>query len=171
MSIETAEIQPLPQPTATWANLDKMRVGRFGEYFTKMALVRAGYDIFSPEVDDRAIDLVLRVEGDTVRYFDLQVKTIRLAKRSYLFMRKKHFVIAPNRLLALVILTEACEPAIYLIPSTCWQNPVAPFSSRDFGEGLKSAPEYGLELTQNGLGLFERYRFPQNISFKGISIF
>lgn len=37
-------------------------------------------------------------------------------------------------------------PASYLIPSTVWLDPVPPFVSRDF-ENLKSAPEYGLNLS------------------------
>lgn len=61
-------------------------------------------------------------------------------------MRKRHFTIESNRYLALVLLVEGLEPALYLIPSTAWREPVAPFSSRDY-PGLKSEPEYGLALS------------------------
>jgi hypothetical protein len=45
-----------------------------------MALVPAGLDVYLPEVDDRAIDALVRVPGDPPRYFDMQVKTIRAIK-------------------------------------------------------------------------------------------
>ena len=37
-----------------------------------MALVRAGFDVFSPEVDDKGIDFVLRIDGTAPRYYDDQ---------------------------------------------------------------------------------------------------
>lgn len=159
MSIQTADTQPALKSDGTWAKLDKLRVGRFGEYFAKMAFVRAGYDVFVPEVDDRAIDMVLRVEGTPVRYFDIQVKTIRLTSRSYVFMRKLHFTIAPNRLLALVILQDEHEPEVFVIPSSVWDKPERPFSSRDFGGGLKSEPEYGLDIAAANFASLDQYRF------------
>jgi hypothetical protein len=50
-----------------WADLNHLQTGRYGEYFAKMALVRAGFDAFSPEVDDKGIDSVLRIDGDPPR--------------------------------------------------------------------------------------------------------
>ena len=48
----------------TWADLNHLQTGRYGEDFAKMAFGRAGFDVFSPEVDDKGIDFVLRVDGD-----------------------------------------------------------------------------------------------------------
>lgn len=146
-----------PVDDRSWAHLDKLKVGRYGEYFAKMALVRAGFDVYSPEVDDKAIDLVLRVPGSPPRYFDVQVKTIRPTKASYLFMRKRHFVIESNRYLALVLLREGQEPAMYMIPASVWREPQAPFSSRDY-EGLKSEPEYGLTISPDAMRALEPFR-------------
>jgi hypothetical protein len=42
-----------------------------------MALVPAGFDVFSPEVDDKGIDFVLRVDGHPPRYHDVQVEIVR----------------------------------------------------------------------------------------------
>jgi len=39
-------------------------------------LVRAGYDVFSADVDDRGIDFVLRTDSDPPRYHDVQVKPL-----------------------------------------------------------------------------------------------
>jgi hypothetical protein len=33
--------------------------------------------VFSPEVDDKGIDFVLRVDSDPPGYYDVQVKTVR----------------------------------------------------------------------------------------------
>ena len=79
----------------TWADLNHLQTGRYGEYFAKMALVRAGFDVFSPEVDDKGIDLVLRIDGDPPRYYDVQVKTVR-SRNTYVFMRKDKFRLTSN---------------------------------------------------------------------------
>lgn len=142
----------------SWAHLDRLKIGRYGEYYAKMALVRAGYDVYSPEVDDKAIDLVVRVPESPPRYFDVQVKTVRSAKPGYLFLRKKHFAIETNRYLALVLLREGEEPSMYMVPASCWSDPQPPFSSRNY-EGLKSEAEYGLTLSNGTLRSLEPYRF------------
>ena len=139
-----------------WADLNHLQVGRYGEYFAKMALVRAGFDVFSPEVDDKGIDLVLRIHGDTPRYHDVQVKTVR--RTTYGFMRKDKFRPAPNLLLALVILDEDEEPRMFLIPSSAWQGAKPPFVDRDY-DGKRSAPEYGLMLSPSALVTLEPFRF------------
>ena len=99
----------LPAHTASdrsWAHLDRLRVGRYGEYFVKMALVRAGLDVYSPEVDDRAIDLVLRIPSSPPRHLDVQVKTVR-GGTSYVFMRKRHFAPEASRYLGLARVERA----------------------------------------------------------------
>ena len=117
-----------------WADLNHLQVGRYGEYFAKMALVRAGFDVFSPEVDDKGIDFVLRIAGDPPRYHDVQVKTVR--RTTYVFMRKDNLRPAPNLLLALVILGEGEEPGMFLIPSSAWQGAKPPFVDRDYARAV-----------------------------------
>jgi hypothetical protein len=73
----------------TWAHLDNLRLGKWGEYFAKRAFVRAGLDVYSPEVDDRAIDALIHIPSDPPRYLEVQVKTVRAAKSGYIFMRKR----------------------------------------------------------------------------------
>jgi hypothetical protein len=122
-----------------------------------MALVRAGLDVYSPEVDDKAIDLVIRIPSSPPRYLDVQVKTAR-SSTNYVFMRKRHFTIETNRYLALVLLVEELEPSLYLIPSTVWRAPVTPFASRDY-PGLKSEPEYGLTLSPTAMRRLQAFKF------------
>lgn len=151
----------------SWAHLDRLRVGRYGEYFAKMALVRAGLDVYSPEVDDRAIDFVVRLPSSPTRYVDVQVKTVRAAT-GYVFMRKRHFALEANRYLALVLLSEGAEPALYMIPSLLWREPKSPFSSRDY-PGLKSEPEYGLTLSPTAMETLRPFRCSGRIDFADLA--
>ena len=141
----------------TWANLNHLQTGRYGEYFAKMALVRAGFDVFSPEVDDRGIDFVLRVDGDEPCYYDVQVKSVR-STNTYVFMRKDKFRLRPNLLLALVVLHAGSEPEMYLIPAGAWRDAKPPFADRDY-DGLKSPPEYGLTVSPSAMVALEPFRF------------
>jgi hypothetical protein len=50
-----------PTDDRSWAHLDRLKLGRYGEYYAKMALVRGGFDVYAPEVDDKANDLIIRV--------------------------------------------------------------------------------------------------------------
>ena len=145
----------------TWADLNHLQTGRYGEYFAKMSFVRAGFDVFSSEVDDKGIDFVLRIDGDPPRYYDVQVKTVR-SRNTYVFMRKEKFRLAPNLLLALVILEADSEPEMYLIPASAWRVARPPFADRDY-DGLKSAPEYGLTVSPSAMAVLEPFQFAGTI--------
>ena len=148
----------------TWATLDTMRVGRWGEQFVAMALTKAGLDVYLPAVDDRSIDMLVRLDGDPVRFAEFQVKTVRLARPSYIFMRKRLFPIGPSRYVALVVLIEGqSDPEIFLIPAAAWVDPKAPFVSRDYVD-RKSEPEYGLTVSLAVLPHLDPYRFGTQIS-------
>jgi hypothetical protein len=145
----------------TWADLNHLQTGRYGEYFAKMAFARAGFDVFNAEVDDKGIDFVLRVDGDVPRYYDVPVKTVR-SRNTYVFMRKDKFRLTSNLLLALVILDAGSEPDMYLIPVSAWRDANPPFADRDY-DGLKSAPEYGLTVSPAAMVALEPYRFAGTI--------
>ena len=144
----------------TWTHLSRQRLGRYAEYFVKMRFTLAGLDVYTPEVDDRGLDFVVRAGPG--RFYEFQVKSGR-ASNNYVFMQKAHFEPAPDLYLALVPFTEAEEPSVYLIPSTMWSEPTAPFTSRDY-EGRKSPPEWGLALTKAGRLALEEYRFERRVS-------
>jgi hypothetical protein len=146
---------------STWANLNHLQAGKYGEYFAKVALVRSGFDVFSPEVDDKGVDLVLRIAGDPPRYHDVHVKTVR-SRTTYVFMRKDKFRPTPNLLLALIILNDSGGPEMYLIPSSAWRDARPPFVGYDY-DGKRSAPEYGLRLTPSAMAALEPFRFAGTI--------
>ena len=56
----------------------RMRGGKSSELIVAGELLRHGLDVYLPCVDDRAIDLLLRVEDQVgVRHYDVQVKSVR----------------------------------------------------------------------------------------------
>ncbi|WP_427914822.1 hypothetical protein ACPWT1_07895 [Ramlibacter sp. MMS24-I3-19] len=103
-----------------------------------MELTLQGFEVYTSEVDDRGVDFVMRRNGGS--FYDVQVKSVR--GYNYIFVRKKRFDIAPNRLLAAVLLHEGCAPDLYLIPVTAWLQPNQLLVSRDY-DGKRSAPEWG----------------------------
>ena len=139
-----------PEPSA-----DK----RYAEYFVKMEFTMLGFDVYGAEVDDRGIDLVIRKGAD--RYYDVQVKSVR--GLNYIFFPKDKFAddksaLRDNLLAAVVVFGDGQPPDLYLIPSTAWRQTDGLLVERDY-VGLKSKPEWGLNLSPRNIPLLERYRF------------
>ena len=141
-----------------WTHLNHMQLGRYAEYFVKMEFTLYGLDVYTSEVDDRGIDFVIR-KGDT-RYFDMQVKSIR--NLNYIFFPKDKVQPRVNLLAAVVIFSNGKQPSLYLIPSTMWLQPNSLFVSRDY-EGLKSKPEWGLNLSSKNLALLAELSFEKSV--------
>jgi hypothetical protein len=150
-----AGVDPL-SAQRSYAGLTNQQLGRFAEYHVRMALSRAGLDVYTPAIDDRGIDLIVRL--GIAHYVEIQVKATRGLQ--YVFLRKQVFPIHPNRFLAYVYFVGDEAPTIYLIPSTAWRIPDDLFVSHDY-EGKRSAPEYGLSLTPRKLLRLEPYRLEQ----------
>lgn len=149
-----------PDQKFDWSRLNHLQIGKYAEYYVKMEAVLYGYDVYSAEVDDRGIDFVLR--NDCNNYFDVQVKSVR--GYNYIFFRKDRFEIRENMLAAVAIFQNLKAPDLYLIPATVWRNPNALFVSRDYGEGKKSAPEWGINLSAKNIPLLKQYDFSNSLS-------
>lgn len=141
-----------------WEKLNKQQVGTYTEYFVKMELTMYGFQVYTTEVDDRGIDFVVRYE--TNPFIEVQVKSLR--KMGYVFMQKTKFELKENLYLALGLLFQDEPPKLYLIPSTAWLSPNSLFSGKDY-EGLKSKPEWGLNISLKNMPLLEEYRFEDTI--------
>jgi hypothetical protein len=137
-----------------WDHLSHLQIGRYAEYFFKMQFTLLGFDVYSAEVDDRGIDFVLRREPD--RYWDVQVKSIR--KTGYVFFPKSKFRIRPTLLAAVAVFEDGRQPDLFLVRATRWKTPDGVFVDRDY-QGLKSAPEYGINLSKKGIKVLEQFRF------------
>lgn len=128
-------------------------VGEFGAQLVRLNFTVNQIDTFIPLIDDKSIDFIVRFNDK--KYFDIQVKTIRLTKERYFYELKKKWgnTISPNLLIAFVILQLEIEPIILLIPGTSWiieskKNKI--FSNRDYKD-KKSLPEWGLTINTNNL--------------------
>ncbi len=149
-----------------WGKLNHMQLGRYAEYFVKMEFTRHGFDVYTAEVDDKGIDFVVRKErmatdgNPNIEYRDVQVKSVR--RLNYVFIRKDKLVLRENLLVALALFENGKLPNLYLIPATKWQTPNALLVDRNY-EGLKSNPEWGLNLSHKNLGLLEEYKFEHTI--------
>jgi hypothetical protein len=148
-----------------WSSLNYLQLGRYAEYLVKMEFTLHGFDVYTAEVDDKGIDFVIRKErrqGTEIEsyYYDVQVKSVR--RMNYVFFSKEKFVLRDNLLAAIGLFEDGGLPQLYLIPATAWQRPNALFVDHNY-EGLKSKPEWGLNLSRRNLTLLEPYRFERTI--------
>jgi hypothetical protein len=143
-----------------WSRLNKQQVGAYTEYFVKMELTMYGFQVYSTEVDDRGIDFVAR--HDSGPFIEVQVKSLRAL--GYVFMQKTKFVLSDNLYVALGLLFEGKPPELYLIPSRVWETPSTVFVSRDYGEGKKSEPEWGVNISQRNMAALAPYSFESAVT-------
>lgn len=135
-----------------WSNLSAMQIGRYAEYYAKMVFTSYGFDVYTSEVDDHGVDFIAKNNiGD---YFEVQVKSVR--NDNYVFIRKDKITLDEKHLVCFIRYVDGSLPECYVFPSTVWEKPDgALFSSRDYN-GLKSAPEYGLNI-KGHLNLMKQY--------------
>jgi hypothetical protein len=96
----------------------------------------------------------LGVETPSGRSLEVFVSTQRLG--GYVFWTKRRLRPASNRFAAIVLLTDAEDPDLYLVPSTEWRNASPPLKDRP-NVGKKSEPEYGISLARSSLPALQRY--------------
>jgi hypothetical protein len=138
-----------------WSALSKQQVGAYVEYFVKMELTMFGFHVYGTEVDDRGVDFIAQFRDGP--FLKIQVKSIR--NTGYVFMEKSKFSLHEHRYLAFGLLLDGQPPNLFLIPSLEWQTPTLLFRDRNYGEGLKSAPEWGMNVSKKNMGLLTPYAF------------
>ena len=94
------------------------------------------------------------------RYAEYLVKSMR--GMYYIYFPKEKSTLRDNLLVVIGLFKDGDLPRLYLIPATEWNSPNALLVDRDY-EGLKSKPEYGLNISQRNLSWLERYRFEQTV--------
>jgi hypothetical protein len=94
------------------------------------------------------------VETPSGRSLEVFVSTQRVG--GYVFWTKRRFQPASNRFAAIVLLGDAGDPHVYLLPSTEWRNASPPITDRD-NIGKRSEPEYGVSLARSSLPALARY--------------
>lgn len=140
-------------PNANWSNLNPLQLGRYAEYYAKMEIASYGLEVYTSEVDDHGVDFVCKKSKK--EFMQIQVKSIR--DYGYVFMQERKWDIKDSNLyLVLLIFTDGKLPDVFLIPATEWQNESELFKYKKY-EGLKSEPEYGLNLSKKNLHLLNRF--------------
>lgn len=140
---------------------NRQKLGTFGEYYAKMSLASYGMSIYTAEVDDHGIDFVAET---TKGFLKFQVKTVR-SETGYVLVKKDKFDISDKELFMILIrLTDGQHPAMYIIPTSAWENVTKTgFVSRQY-DGLKSTPEYGINLSKKNLVQLEEYELEKFIN-------
>jgi len=132
-----------------------LQLGRYAEYYAKMEFASYGFEVYTSEVDDHGIDFIAKNKNG--EFIELQVKSVR--QTNYIFMQKEKWNINnPRTYLVLLLFVDSKLPDVYLVPSTVWQTPNELFCDKDY-EGLKSKPEYGMNLSKKNMPLLEPYKF------------
>lgn len=140
-------------PCKNWSKLNHLQLGRYGEYIAMMEISSYGLDVFSSEVDDHGIDFVAKSSRN--EYIEFQVKAVR--GKNYTFMQKDKWNInSKTTYLILLLFSDNEMPDVYLIPAEAWKIPDALLCDKDY-IGLKSKPEYGLNISNENMHLLERF--------------
>ena len=63
-----------------WSSLSHLQLGRYAEYLVKMQMTLHGFEVYSPEIDDRGIDFVARTADG--RFLEVQVKSAHGDRKS-----------------------------------------------------------------------------------------
>lgn len=130
----------------------RLQLGKCGEYLAKIQFITNDFEVYSSDVDDRGIDLVVRQNKES-RFFEIQVKAIK--KKGYVFMQKQVFSPKENLYLLLLIFDTELNPEVLLIPSLEWLRKSYPFFVyRDY-VGKKSKPEYGINFSKDSLAIIK----------------
>src|SRR5690606_11352663 len=138
-----------------WENLSPLELGKFSEYYAKMEFLKNGFQVFQTEVDDRGIDFVTKIQNN---FFEIQVKSVRLKKTSYVFFTKtEKFYLRDNLHICLAIFSEDLNPQVYLIPTIDLDSDNGLFIYREYREDQKSKPEWGINLSKKHIEKLKKY--------------
>lgn len=151
-------VSDLPDGPAhlAWGDLTKQEVGKLGTDIAQARFVAQGFEIFSLSGSSTATTFgVRRANGPG---YEVRVRTCRLPRGNYTFFTKRSLDLADDRLVVLVLLEDGRPARVFLIPSTAWREPSPLLVDRDY-EGLKSEPEWGIQLSGRSMPLLEEFDF------------
>ena len=134
-----------------WSELSRQELIALGRTTVTERLENLGCTVTPPS---SRIGGKLDVETPSGRSSEVFVSTQRLG--GYVFWTKRRFTPATNRFAAIVLLAEAEEPDVYLVPSTEWRKASPPLTDRP-NVGKRSEPEYGISLARSSLPALQRY--------------
>ncbi len=141
--------------TDTWSELTRSERIASGKAMVTERLESIGCTVRAP---NSLIDGKLGVGTPTGRSIEVFVSTQRVG--GYVFWTKRRLQPARTRFAAIVLLADAEDPDLYLVPTTEWLDASAPFTDRD-NVGKRSEPEFGISLARSSLPALAQYRWDE----------
>lgn len=138
-----------------WAQLSRSELTALGKTTVRDRLESLGCMVMMPS---SLIDGRLEVETRSGRSIEVFVSTQRIG--GYAFWTQRRLPLANNRFAAVVLLGDARDPSVYLVPSTDWRNASPPLKNRP-NIGKKSEPEFGISLARSSLPALSRYSWDE----------
>jgi hypothetical protein len=134
-----------------WSQLSRQELIALGRGIVTERLENLGCTVTPPS---SRVGGKLDVETPSARSLEVFVSTQRLG--GYVFWTKRRFTPASNRFAAIVLLADAPDPEVYVVPSTEWRTASPPLTDRP-NVGKRSEPEYGISLARSSLPALQRY--------------
>jgi hypothetical protein len=138
-----------------WSKLNRPGLVAFGRSIVTERLQNLGCTVTAPSSRSGG---KLEVETPSGRSLEVFVSTQRLG--GYVFWTKRRFQPASSRFAVIVLLADAEDPHVYLVPSTEWRSASPPLTDRD-NIGKRSEPEYGISVARSSLAALERYAWDE----------
>ncbi len=145
-----------------WSKLNGLQLGRYAEHWAKMRLIEAGYEVYSAEVDDRGIDLLLRTGPG--RCLEIQVKSVRnrnvtSIKKSCLGETRGEVEsrLRSGYCMLFMLFEDGVEPQVYLIPGYAWFAPNIAIKDDKVGD-KNTGPCLVVQPSKRNEPLLEPYR-------------
>ncbi len=142
-----------------WSQLSRSELIALGRTIVRDRLESLGCTVDAPT---SLVGGSLEVSTPSGRSLDVFVSTQRVG--GYVFWTKRRFQPAADRFAAIVLLTEAEDPAVYLVPSTEWRNASPPLKDRP-NIGKRSEPEYGISVARSSLPALGRYAWDEGLHY------
>ena len=134
-----------------WSQLSRSELIALGKTIVRDRLESLGCTVAAPS---SLIDGRLQARTPSGRSIEVFVSTQRVG--GYVFWTKRRFQPARSRFAAIVLLADADDPFVYIVPSTEWLSASPPLKDRD-NVGKRSEPEYGISLARSSLPALRRY--------------
>jgi SOS-response transcriptional repressor LexA len=144
--------------TDRWSQLSRQELIALGKSVVTERLESLGCTVEAPSSRSSS---KLKVRSSSERSIEVFVSTQRVG--GYVFWTKRRLQPASDRFAAIVLLADAEEPELYLVPSTEWRSAAPPLTDRD-NVGKRSEPEYGISLARSSLPALQRYRWDESSS-------
>jgi hypothetical protein len=142
-----------------WSQLSRSELIALGKTVVRDRLEGLGCTVDPPSGQ---VGGTLQVHTPSGRSLEMFVSTQRVG--GYVFWTKRRFHPAEDRFAAVVLLTDAEDPAVYLVPSTEWLNASPPLKDRP-NIGKRSEPEYGISVARSSLPALARYAWDEGVHY------